>query len=214
MATLTRYTAKFYKDSSKIFYAVFISANENPITIVKETSKAYSYTTSSELLSDSSYKHVLTFAKTTTGLGTVFFNITFADGTVITASGQIPTDKQILVSPHDSLSFSTSFNDFDAESKTYSIADSVYYSKSPYKTLYIFPSSSIDYLDTSSKEDFYYTTAGSAAYIGSSDLQNSFLTSSTYSVIGKSKNQLGRFIAGNGVQVLNFSQYTDIKKEI
>lgn len=212
MTTLTRYTAKFYKDSSKIFYAVFISASENPITSVVETSEMYSYTVGSELLSDSSRKHILTFPKTTTGSGIVFFNITFTDGTVVTAFGQIPTDKQILVSPHDSLSFSTSFADFDSSSKTYSIADSVYYSKSPYKTLYVFPSSSTNYLDTSSTEDFYYTTAGSAAYIGSNDLQNNFLISNGHSVKGVTSTQLGKFIAGNGVQVLNFSQYTTAAK--
>ena len=224
MATLTRYTAKFYKDSSKIFYAVFISASENPISSVKEASKSYSYTTASELLSDSSYKHVLTFANITTGSGTVFFNITFEDGTVITASGQIPTDKQILASPHDSLVFSTSFADFDPYSKTYSIADSIYYSKSPYKSLYIFPSSSAVHL-MPPEEGLYYTTSGSAAYIASNGLQNAYLNSDEFAAAvepydwgdvltdtGYDPDQWGEFAAGDGVQILNFAQYTDASK--
>ena len=212
MSNLTRYTAKFYKDSSKTFYAVFISAGENPIEEIKETSLKYSYTLSTELLSDGSYKHVLSFFKTTTGTDTVFFNILFKDGTSITSAGQIPSDAQILVSPHDSLSFSTIFSEFDTDSKTYSVSDSIYYAKSSYKALYIFPSSSVNYLDTSSTEDFYYVTSGSAAYIGSNELQNNFLISSEYSVTGVASNQLGKFIAGNGIQILNFSQYTDASK--
>ena len=208
MANLTRYTAKFYKDASKIFYAVFTSASENPITDVEETSKSYSYSTETELLSDGAYRHTLNFPITTSGKGDVFFTIRFQDGSEVTATGQIPTDKQILVSPHDSLSFSTVFSDFNAESKTYDVADSIYYRKSPYKTLYIYPSSILDHLDTSSTEDFYYTTAGSAAYIASNDLQNSFLIANEYSAKDIPQNQLGKFIAGRGRQVLNFSQYT------
>ena len=37
MATVTRYTGKFYKDSTKTFYAVFISASDNPIFNITES---------------------------------------------------------------------------------------------------------------------------------------------------------------------------------
>ena len=44
----------------------------------------------------------------------------------------------------------------DGANNTISISSSLYYSKAKYDTLYIFPSSSTNYLDTSSKEDYYY----------------------------------------------------------
>jgi len=213
MATLTRYTAKFYKDSTKTFYAVFIGAQENPILRVQESTLKYSYNVSSEVLSDGSTKYVLVFPKTTSGSAILLFNIEFKDGSQVKTSGEVPSDSQILVAAHDSLSFFTTFSDYDSDSKSYSISDSIYYSKSPYSILYVYPTSSVNYLDTSSQTDSYYATAGGAAYIASNDLQNSFLIGRSYSVSNIDSNQLGKFSAGKGPQSLNFSQYTDVTQK-
>ena len=210
MATLTRYTAKFYKDSTKTFYAVFIASQDNPITRVQESTGKYSYSSSVENLPDGSSRHTLVFSKTTSGSDVLLFDLEFKDRSQVKTSGQVPSDSQILVAAHDSLSFFTTFSDFDSDSSSYSISDSIYYSKSPYNILYVYPTSSVDYLDTSSSKDSYYATAGGAAYVASNDLQNSFLIGRSYSIPKINSNQLGRFAAGKGGQTLNFSQYTDV----
>ena len=99
MATVTRYTGKFYKDSTKTFYAVFISASDNPIFNITESTKKYGFTTQTTTMLDGSYKHELSFPKTTSGKDLLLFDIEFRDGSKTQASGEIPTDEQILVAP-------------------------------------------------------------------------------------------------------------------
>ena len=212
MAILTRYSAKFYRDSTETCYAVFISASENTISKI-EIPNEKDYFTKVKTLPDGSKQHTLSFSKNTQQERQFICYLSFRDQQTDKVDVILPGAIQKLVVPSDSLTFFTSFDDFASDSGTYSIADSVYYSKSPYSRLYVFPTSSVNYLDTSSDKDSYYVTNGSTAYIASNDLQNSFLNSISYSVSGVNSNQLGKFIAGNGPQKLNFSQYTNINQE-
>ena len=212
MAILTRYSAKFYRDSTETCYAVFISASENTISKIEIPSEK-DYSVQIKTLPDGGKEHTLTFLKSVLQEKQFTCYLTFEGGQSDRAAVILPSATQKLVVPNDSLTFSTTFSNFEASSASYSISDAIYYSKSPYSTLYVFPTSSINYLDTSSSKDSYYVTGGSAAYIASNDLQNSFLNSISYSVSGVDSNQLGKFIAGNGPQRLNFSQYTNINQE-
>ena len=173
MAILTRYSAKFYRDSTDTGYAVFTSASRSTISKIDIPSEK-DYSIKIKTLPDGSREHTVIFFKLGQHERQFTCYLTFDERQTDRAIVILPSTAQKLVVPSDSLTFSTTFSNVDFASLSYSISDAIYYSKSPYNKLYVFPTSSVNYLDTSSTKDSYYVTGGGAAYIASNDLQNSF----------------------------------------
>ena len=185
---------KYLKDASGIQYLVLISHVSNPVIGAAGLGKGFTLTPKTvSTLKDGNREQVYTY----TGSGNVTAN--FKEGQTITISvSDIPKGSELAV-PFDSLE--RSFN-FDVSSESllgYDISDALFYSEgtASYRESYILPQSSNPHLDTSSRTDFYYTADGSAAYMGSTSLQNKFLNNIGYSNRGSDSTDLGKFRGGS-----------------
>ena len=200
---------KAFRDSTGKLYTIFEGYDGDPVVSVKTTYQA----SKTELKTTETGQQELSaaFSKVPDSISTLNVEVTLESGTTKGLTLKIPNSKQKLLEPYDALRESTTI-DLDGVNNTISISDALYYGKSKYKQLYIFPSSSTSYLDTSSKKDYYYVSDGGAAYLGSNDLQNAFLNELDYAVKGYSTAQLGRFIGGDNNKTIFYDCYSDLKK--
>lgn len=208
---LTFFTYKGFRDSTGKFHAIFTSGGQNSFTDVSETTSRKLTSKTLSKLSGGETEVVLIFDSLSDAVPTLSFNLQFTGGETELFTGNTTTSAQQLLETYASLSGAITISS-DSKANTRDIIDTLYYSKPLYKSLYVFPSSSSLHLDTSSKLDYYYVTDGAAAFIGSTELQNEFLTGLKHSAKGYSSDQLGKFVGGEDNKSLNFSCYTNEKK--
>jgi hypothetical protein len=134
--------------------------------------------------------------KITSNLTVLRYKVTLASGISVERSIGVPTQAQRLNT--DFADLTQSFNEVkDRNSQTFSFSESLQYpeGKGQNQTV-LYPSSTSEKLDTSTRSDFYYTADGSFAYIASNDLQNQFLNNLNYAPAGTTRDTVGRFEGG------------------
>jgi hypothetical protein len=140
------------------------------------------------------------------------YKVKFKSGKSEERTLSVPSNKQKLAVPFDSLT--SSFTETkDVNSQTFSFNDSLQYPEGKgQKETVLYPSSSSDKLDTSSKTDFYYISDGTFAYVASNDLQNQFLNNLQYRPSGTTSESVGKFKGGTKNESLSIisSSVTDV----
>ena len=202
---------KAFRDSTGKLYVIFEGNREDPIISAVERSGKYELS-KAELFGGAGIgekAYLTAYEQVPDAVLTLEFTVNLESGAYL-LTVKIPNSTQALLETYDVLIQNKSLIQ-DGANNTISISSSLYYSKAKYDTLYIFPSSSTNYLDTSSKEDYYYTTDGSTAFIGSNDLQNKFLNEIDYSVKGYSSIQLGRFQGGDNNKSITYTCASEVK---
>jgi len=134
--------------------------------------------------------------KITSNLTVLKYKVTLASGISVERSIGVPTQAQRLNT--DFADLTQSFNEVkDRNSQTFSFSEALQYpeGKGQNQTV-LYPSSTSERLDTSTRADFYYTADGSFAYIASNDLQNQFLNNLNYAPAGTTRDTVGRFEGG------------------
>ena len=134
--------------------------------------------------------------KITSNLTVLKYKVTLASGISVERSIGVPTQAQRLNT--DFADLTQSFNEVkDRNSQTFSFSEALQYpeGKGQNQTV-LYPSSTSEKLDTSTRADFYYTADGSFAYIASNDLQNQFLNNLNYAPAGTTRDTVGRFEGG------------------
>lgn len=143
---------------------------------------------------------------------TLRYKVKFQSGRSEERTLSVPSNKQKLAVPFDSLTSSFSETK-DVNSQTFSFNDSLQYpeGKGQRQTV-VYPASSSEKLDTSSKTDFYYTSDGTFAYVASNDLQNQFLNNLQYIPSGTTSQSVGKFPGGTKNEYLSIisSSVTDV----
>ena len=124
------------------------------------------------------------------------YKVILASGISVERSIGVPTQTQRLNTAFDDLT--QSFNEVkDRNSQTFSFSESLQYPKGKEQNqIVLYPSSTSEKLDTSTRKDFYYIADGSFAYIASNDLQNQFLNNLNYLPAGTTKDTVGKFEGG------------------
>ena len=189
MAKQTFLSYKYFKDSAGVSYAVLTSHDSDKVASVTvgQTSTLAIVSEKINLLLDGSQENIIEYKGS--GVLSVTFSSSLTQDVVVAelpASNALSQDFSSLIR-----SFSFAVNPDDALG--YSLVDSMYYSEgTQFGQLFIFPSSNNSHLDTSATQDYYYTSDGAAAYIGSTELQNQFLNSISHTNLGSSETSLGR----------------------
>jgi len=189
MAKQTFLSYKYFKDSAGVSYAVLTSHDSDKVASVTvgQTSTLAIVSEKINLLLDGSQENIIEYKGS--GVLSVTFSSSITQDVVVAelpASNALSQDFSSLIR-----SFSFAVNPDDALG--YSLVDSMYYSEgTQFGQLFIFPSSNNSHLDTSATQDYYYTSDGAAAYIGSTELQNQFLNSISHTNLGSSETSLGR----------------------
>lgn len=134
---------------------------------------------------------------------TLRYKVKFKSGKSEERTLSVPSNKQKLAVPFDSLT--SSFSEArDINSQTFSFNDSLQYPEGKgQKQTVVYPASSSEKLDTSSKTDFYYTSDGTFAYVASNDLQNQFLNNLQYRPSGTTSQSVGKFPGGTSNESLS-----------
>jgi len=143
---------------------------------------------------------------------TLRYKVKFQSGKSEERTLSVPSNKQKLTVPFDSLTSSFSETK-DVNSQTFSFNDSLQYPEGKgQKQTVVYPASSSKKLDTSSKTDFYYTSDGTFAYVASNDLQNQFLNNLQYRPSGTTSQSVGKFPGGTSNESLSIisSSVTDV----
>ena len=190
MAKQTFLSYKYFRDSAGVSYAIFVSHDSDKVAsvTVDQGSNLSIISEKINLLLDGSQENIIEYK------GSGVLSITFSSSLTqdvpvaeLAATDALSQDFSSLIR-----SFSFSVNPDDGLG--YSIVDSIYYSEgTQFGQLYIFPSSTNSHLDISATQDYYYTSDGAAAYIGSTELQNQFLNAIDYTNVGSGDTNLGRF---------------------
>ena len=189
MAKQTFLSYKYFKDSAGVSYAVLTSHDSDKVASVTvgQTSTLAIVSEKINLLLDGSQENIIEYKGS--GVLSVTFSSSLTQEVVVAelpASNALSQDFSSLIR-----SFSFAVNPDDALG--YSLVDSMYYSEgTQFGQLFIFPSSNNRHLDTSATQDYYYTSDGAAAYIGSTELQNQFLNSISHTNLGSSETSFGR----------------------
>jgi len=189
MAKQTFLSYKYFKDSAGVSYAVLTSHDSDKVAsvTVDQGSNLSIISEKINLLLDGSQENIIEYKGS--GVLSVTFSSSITQDVVVAelpASNALSQDFSSLIR-----SFSFAVNPDDALG--YSLVDSMYYSEgTQFGQLFIFPSSNNSHLDTSATQDYYYTSDGAAAYIGSTELQNQFLNSISHTNLGSSETSLGR----------------------
>lgn len=189
MAKQTFLSYKYFKDSAGVSYAILTSHDSDKVAsvTVDQGSNLSIISEKINLLLDGSQENIIEYKGS--GVLSVTFSSSITQEVVIAelpASSALSQDFSSLIR-----SFSFAVNPDDALG--YSLVDSMYYSEgTQFGQLFIFPSSNNSHLDTSAAQDYYYTSDGAAAYIGSTELQNQFLNSISHTNLGSSEKSLGR----------------------
>ena len=189
MAKQTFLSYKYFKDSAGVSYAVLTSHDSDKVAsvTVDQGSNLSIISEKINLLLDGSQENIIEYKGS--GVLSVTFSSSITQEVVVaelSASNALSQDFSSLIR-----SFSFAVNPDDALG--YSLVDSMYYSEgTQFGQLFIFPSSNNSHLDTSATQDYYYTSDGAAAYIGSTELQNQFLNSISHTNLGSSETSLGR----------------------
>jgi hypothetical protein len=190
MAKQTFLSYKYFRDSAGVSYAIFVSHDSDKVAsvTVDQGSNLSIISEKINLLLDGSQENIIEYKGS--GVLSVTFSSSFKQDVPVAelaASDALSQDFSSLIR-----SFSFSVNPDDGLG--YSIVDSIYYSEgTQFGQLYIFPSSTNSHLDISATQDYYYTSDGAAAYIGSTELQNQFLNAIDYTNVGSGDTNLGRF---------------------
>jgi hypothetical protein len=204
---------KVFRDSTSKLYAIFEGYSGDPIVTAVENSGYYSASKSEVSTTVSGGQQYLTaYDKIPDSISQLTFNITLESGKVESVTAKVPNSKQALLETYGALTQSVT-TVLSGTNNTIAISDALYYSKSKYKQLYIFPSSSTNYLDTSTVKDYYYVSDGGAAYVGSNELQNAFLNEIKYTVKGYNSEQLGKFKGGDNGKSIQYECYTEVAKK-
>ena len=156
--------------------------------------------------------HTQLISRLVSNPSTLRYKVKFRSGRSEERTLSVPSNKQKLAVPFDSLT--SSFSETrDINSQTFSFNDSLQYpeGKGQRQTV-VYPASSSQKLDTSSKTDFYYTSDGTFAYVASNDLQNQFLNNLQYNPSGTTSQSVGRFPGGTSNESLSIisSSVTDV----
>ncbi len=189
MAKQTFLSYKYFKDSAGVSYAILTSHDSDKVAsvTVDQGSNLSIISEKINLLLDGSQENIIEYKGS--GVLSVTFSSSITQDVVVAelpASNALSQDFSSLIR-----SFSFAVNPDDALG--YSLVDSMYYSEgTQFGQLFIFPSSNNSHLDTSATQDYYYTSDGAAAYIGSTELQNQFLNSISHTNLGSSETSLGR----------------------
>ena len=184
---------KYLKDAAGVNYLVINSLGENPvISILGETGKGGVIITSDTrtVSREGTHEIVITY----TGSGDLA--ALFEAGQTYKFRVEEPSSDDILPVAFSSLQRSFTFNISSDSDTGYEISDALYYDRAINRELVIFPESSNPHLDTSSRQDFYYLSSGSTAYIASTSLQNQFLNNIRYTNKGSEEKNLGKFRGG------------------
>ena len=183
---------KYLKDAAGVNYLVVNSLGENPVISIKTEGKGGVIITSDQRFVSRAGTHEIVITYTGSGKALAVFK----NGQTHSFRVEEPTSSESLPVPFSDLKRSFTFKD-SADSKTgYDISDALYYNRAINKQLVIFPESANPHLDTSSKQDFYYLSSGSTAYIASTTLQNQFLNDIKYTNRGSEVKSLGKFRGG------------------
>ena len=209
MAKFTFVSGKALRDSSGKLYVIFQGSLQNKVVSIEESTRSFVASRIETKTTPSGDQRVFNaYSKVPNSITSLTFNIELEDRSSVSVKLTIPTADQKLPESYDLLSQSLVVTS-DGTNNTHSVVDAVYYSKSKYKQLYIFPESSSRYLDTSSKQDYYYVSDGAAAYLGSNELQNSFLNELGHKQGGYNPLQLGKFRGGDNNAEIRYSCYSD-----
>lgn len=209
MTKFTFVSGKALRDSSGKLYVIFQGSLQNKVVSIEESTRSFVASRIETKTTPSGEQQVFNaYSKVPNSITSLTFNIELEDRSSVSVKLTIPNADQKLPESYDLLSQSLVVTS-DGTTNTHSVVDAVYYSKSKYKQLYIFPESSSRYLDTSSKQDYYYVSDGAAAYLGSNELQNSFLNELGHKQGGYNPLQLGKFRGGDNNAEIRYSCYSD-----
>ena len=140
--------------------------------------------------------HTQLISRLVSNPSTLRYKVKFQSGRSEERTLSVPSNKQKLPVAFDSLTSSFSETK-DVNSQTFSFNDSLQYPEGKgQKQTVVYPASSSQKLDTSSKTDFYYTSDGTFAYVASNDLQNQFLKNLQYEPSGTTSQSVGKFPGG------------------
>jgi hypothetical protein len=210
MSKLSFVSGKALRDSTGKVYVIFQGSSKDQVIEIEETSKAYIVSRAEITTTPTGEQQVVNvYTKVPDSVTSLTFKIVTAGALkgLVNITLDIPTSKQQLPEPYDELTQNLAVTQ-DGTNNTNSIADTLYYKKSIYNKLYVFPESSSRHLDTSTVKDYYYISDGAAAYLGSNELQNSFLNALEYTAGGYDATQIGRFRGGDKGVEIRYSCYT------
>jgi|11_taG_2_1085331.scaffolds.fasta_scaffold00131_12 uncharacterized protein (DUF2141 family) len=203
---LSYLSVKCLRDSTGAVYVAAIGSLTDPVVALAVNSEQVKFN-----MTRLSSGHTQIVARLTSNPKALKYTVTFKSGKTETKNLPVPTDKQKLSVPFDSLT--TSFSETkDINSQTFSFTDTLSYpeGKGQRETV-IYPASTSEKLDTSSKIDFYYVSDGTLAYVASNDLQNQFLNNLKYTPSGTTSDSVGKFEGGtkNKSLAITTSSVTD-----
>ena len=188
---LSYLSVKCLRDSTGAVYVAAIGSLTDPVVALAVNSEQVKFN-----MTRLSSGHTQIVARLTSNPKALKYTVTFKSGKTETKNLPVPTDKQKLSVPFDSLT--TSFSETkDINSQTFSFRDTLSYPEGKgQKQTVVYPASTSEKLDTSSKIDFYYISDGTLAYVASNDLQNQFLNNLKYIPSGTTSDSVGKFEGG------------------
>lgn len=203
---LSYLSVKCLRDSTGAVYVAAIGSLTDPVVSLIVNSEAVKFN-----ITRLSSGHSQLAARLTSNPVALKYTVTFKSGKTETKNLPVPTDRQKLSVPFDSLT--PSFSEVrDTNSQTFSFRDTLSYPEGKgQKQTVVYPASTSEKLDTSSKVDFYYISDGTLAYVASNDLQNQFLNNLQYRPAGTTSDSVGKFEGGtrNKSLAITTSSVTD-----
>lgn len=204
---LSYLSIKCLRDSTGALYVIATGSLTDPVVQLSIAGEDTKYN-----LIRLSSGHTQLISRLVSNPSTLRYKVKFKSGKSEERTLSVPSNKQKLAVPFDSLT--SSFSETrDINSQTFSFNDSLQYpeGKGQSQTV-VYPASSSEKLDTSSKTDFYYTSDGTFAYVASNDLQNQFLNNLQYRPSGTTSQSVGKFPGGTSNESLSIisSSVTDV----
>ncbi len=204
---LSYLSIKCLRDSTGALYVIATGSLTDPVVQLSIDGEDTKYN-----LIRLSSGHTQLISRLVSNPSTLRYKVKFQSGRSEERTLSVPSNKQKLAVPFDSLTSSFSETK-DVNSQTFSFNDSLQYPEGKgQKQTVVYPASSSEKLDTSSKTDFYYTSDGTFAYVASNDLQNQFLNNLQYEPSGTTSQSVGRFPGGTKNEYLSIisSSVTDV----